>query len=278
MTTIDHPPVSSIITSGRWAFGLHERGAGRPVVLLHGLLTDSRVWEALAASLAPAHRVIAIDAPGHGASPRQDTPFTLESLVDALATVLADRIGDEPAVWIGHSMGGMKALRAALLRPELVAGLVLVSTQPYPEPASTAGPYEAMVELAIAEGISPDLAQLIGRLNFHRDYLGSPEAAQWIRHFTTLNGDDIAETCYAVYRRKDISDRLHQIPVPALVVHGAADVPIRPKIAQRYAAQLPRARLQILPDTGHTPPCERPTELSSLVREFLAGSVVGKWA
>lgn len=267
------PPPGAVlgqVAHGDWTFGLHRQGAGDPVVLLHGLLTDSRVWyPALPDLAADGALALAVDAPGHGHSPARPGPFSLEEEVDRLADAYRTGLGGAaPAVWVGHSMGGMKALRMALRHPELVRALVLVDTQPYREPDSSARPFEAMVESVVTDGMSPDLARMIARLNFHRSFQGSERAAFWIRHFETLTGDRITHACHAVYRRGDLSGRLGAVRVPVLVVHGAGDVPIRPRVAHRYAAELPHARLVELPDTGHTPPVERPAELSALLREF----------
>ncbi|MEU7588351.1 alpha/beta hydrolase [Micromonospora sp. NPDC049230] len=269
MTTIEHATDSTVLTTGDWSLGVHRRGEGPPVVLLHGLLTDSRVWQQAVEGLSATHQVIAIDAPGHGTSPPRSAAYSLEEEASRLADVVQRLTDGQPAVWVGHSMGGMKAMRVALSRPDLTSGLVLVSTQPYQEPASTANPYEAMVEVAITDGVSSDLARLMARLNFARGFLDTDVARHWIAHFRTLVGNDIAQTCYSVYRRRDISDQLGKIDVPVLVVHGAADVPIRLPVAQRYTAELPRAELLVLADTGHTPPCERPAELGAALRDFV---------
>lgn len=272
ITTADAPIPDEdvrIAHADGWSFGVHGRGSGTPVVLLHGLLTDSRVWDPVVDDLSRDHLTLAVDAPGHGASPARTAPYTLDDEVAGLAAAVDDLVGGEPAVWVGHSMGGMKAMRMALDHPRLVRGLVLVSTQPYEEPPSSAEPYLAMVETIRTYGMSDDLAQIVGRLNFHKTFLATPDAQRWIAHFRRLTADRIEHACVSVYRRDDVSGRLPEITVPVLVVHGAADVPIRVRVARRYSRLLPKARLVELPDTGHTPPCERPAELAALVRDFI---------
>jgi 3-oxoadipate enol-lactonase len=251
-----------------WTFGVHETGRGRPVVLMHGLLTNSRVWAPVTDELARGYRTLAVDAPGHGHSPLRPAGFTLEDEAAALIAWADDEL-TEPAVWIGHSMGGMKAMRIALARPDLVKALVLVSTQPYAEPDRTRRPYEAMVETVRTDGMSPDLADVVARMNFARPYRDGERARGWIEHFRTIDGEDISGACQAVYQRGDISSRLAEICAPTLVVHGRDDVPIRLAVAQEWAALLPNARLVELPDVGHTPPCERPTELAEVIRRFV---------
>lgn len=252
-----------------WSFYIHESGRGRPVVLLHGLLTNSSIWRPLATRLQDAYRVFAVDAPGHGSSPVRPAPFTLEEEVAALAETLNIRLAGEQAVWIGHSMGGMKVMRLALDHSALVRALVLVSTQPYAEAANARQTYEAMVESIKLFGMSDDLADVIAKMNFHPTFRDSSSGAQWIEHFRTLRSEEIEQPSLSVYRREDISPRLSEIKAPTLVVHGVNDVPIRLRVARSYAALLPDARLVELPDTGHTPPTERPDEFGQVVRDFL---------
>jgi 3-oxoadipate enol-lactonase len=259
---------TSQITENDWTFAVHEVGRGHPVVLMHGLLTNSRVWAPVTDALAGSHRTLAVDAPGHGASPRRPIGFTLEDEVDALIA-WADRAVAEPAVWIGHSMGGMKAMRIALARPDLVRGLVLVSTQPYAEPDRTRHPFEAMVETVRTDGMSAALADVVARMNFARSFRDDGLARGWIEHFRSIDGEEISGACHAVYRRGDISSRLPEIFAPTLVVHGRDDVPIRLAVAQEWATLLPHGRLVELPGVGHTPPCERPNELATVISRWL---------
>ncbi|TDB85813.1 alpha/beta hydrolase [Actinomadura sp. KC216] len=252
-----------------WSFGIDTRGTGPPVILMHGLLTDSRVWDPITRVLERSHTVISVDAPGHGHSPARTSPFTLEEEADALAALAKELTNGEPAIWIGHSMGGMKAMRVALAHSSLARALVLISTQPYVEPVHSAAPFEALVETMKSDGMTRDLADVIARLNFHRSFLGTPVAQSWIEHFSTLDGHEVEHTCHAVYRRGDISERLGEITVPCLVIHGSDDVPIRVRVVHAYTELLPDVRLVELPETGHTPICEHPAKVAEIIGEFL---------
>ncbi len=264
--------VECVVEGAPWTFEVDRRGSGPPVLLLHGLLTDSRVWEPLRGSLTGRYTLISVDAPGHGGSPARDADFLLEDEVDALFAVL-DELGlPGPVAWVGHSMGGMKAMRAGLRHPARVAALGLISTQPYEEPDRTARPYLAMVEAAQSWGISLDLAEVMGRLNFGRDYLSTPAAQGWVQNFTGFTGETLAPAAHSVFRRGDISGQLARLSMPALVLHGADDIPIRVPVARRYSELLPSARLVELAGCGHTPPCEQPEAVAALLGEFLDAS------
>src|SRR5579871_6327763 len=97
----------------RYAVG----GAGPPLVLVHGLGGAAANWRALAPSLARGRRVVVPELPGHGGSaPLAGTP----ELDDFAAAMLAVAEAEDalPAPWVGHSLGGLVAVRAAVLRPE----------------------------------------------------------------------------------------------------------------------------------------------------------------
>jgi pimeloyl-ACP methyl ester carboxylesterase len=104
--------------------------AGSPtVVLLHGwALSADLNWFAGGYEVAARHgRVLATDVRGHGRGLRSEKPFTLEAAADDIAALIQTLDG-APAVVVGYSMGGSLALLCASRHPEVVAGLVLMST------------------------------------------------------------------------------------------------------------------------------------------------------
>src|SRR5689334_12717687 len=103
-------------------------GAGPPVLLAHGFFMNQSMFDRQVAVLAPAFRVIRWDARGFGKTEDDGRPFTYWDLA-ADCIGLLDHLGLERAVLGGLSQGGFLSLRAALLAPARVKGLVLISTQ-----------------------------------------------------------------------------------------------------------------------------------------------------
>lgn len=102
-------------------------GDGGPlIVFCHGLLGQGRNWTQIARALADqGHRCALPDLPDHGRSPWTET-FDYDAMADAVR----DSIGDEAAIWVGHSMGAKVAMRAALRHPETVRALAVVDMSP----------------------------------------------------------------------------------------------------------------------------------------------------
>jgi pimeloyl-ACP methyl ester carboxylesterase len=115
-----------------------ERGESRPdrrpVLLIHGAGASAAVWMMVMARIARFTRAVAIDLPGHGPSPRDDrgagaATLRLGEYRDA-AGELAALVGLGPSVLVGHSMGALVAIEAALAWPDKVTGLVLCAAAP----------------------------------------------------------------------------------------------------------------------------------------------------
>ena len=107
-----------------------DTGKGRAIVLLHGFLGASKIWEDMAKSLSKKHRVIAIDLLGHGETPAIGYYHSMELLAQSIKAVL-DYIGIRRYVLVGHSMGGYAALAFAELYPDNVSGLCLFNSTSY---------------------------------------------------------------------------------------------------------------------------------------------------
>ena len=103
-------------------------GTGLPLVLSHGFLQDSSMFDAQVRQLRPRHRVVTWDARGHGSTAMSGGAFDYWDSADDLAALL-DQLGVKRAVVGGMSQGGFISLRFALRYPDRTAGLVLIDTQ-----------------------------------------------------------------------------------------------------------------------------------------------------
>jgi pimeloyl-ACP methyl ester carboxylesterase len=109
-------------------------GSGSPIVLTTGLGDSCEVWSRLFDLLRERSRVLKWDLRGHGRSEHTDNPadYTAELAVEDLRQMIAiaGATSANPAILVGHSLGGYLSLRVAVKHPEMVKALVLVSTGP----------------------------------------------------------------------------------------------------------------------------------------------------
>lgn len=105
-------------------------GKGRAVVLLHGFLGSTEIWEPIKATLAKQFKVICIDLPGHGKSDCFGYIHNMELMAKAVKAVM-DSLRLKKYVLIGHSMGGYTGLAFAELFPDFVRGLCLFHSTSY---------------------------------------------------------------------------------------------------------------------------------------------------
>jgi pimeloyl-ACP methyl ester carboxylesterase len=92
---------------------------------------------------------------------------------------------------------------------------------------------------------------------------------QWAARFARLDPGGLFHAVRMVAGRPSVEERLAEIEAPALVIAGAEDAATPPALGERLAGRLPKARLEILPATGHLSTVERPERTSQLIRGFL---------
>lgn len=151
-------------------------GAGPAVVLGHSFLCSGKMWRGQVPILAREFRVLNLDFRGHGRSGAVTRPFSLYDAVSDVVAVL-DQLEIKDAVWCGLSVGGMVALRAALMHPERVRALILLDTDAGAETPIRTLRYSAMGMGARVLGITPFLSP-ITRLMFGATTRGAASGAR----------------------------------------------------------------------------------------------------
>src|SRR5664280_455670 len=209
-------------------------GGGPGIVLAHGFLMDRTMFAPQVAVLRDDYRVITWDQRGFGDTVHDGRPFTYwDSAADSIA--LLDHLGIEQAVVGGMSQGGFISLRVALLAPERVRALILMDTQAGTEDTEVIPLYQGMIDEWVANGPSDELVAATAGL-----ILGEPGLnAEWAVKWKARPREVLALCGQALLTRDDITGRLGEIAVPALVVHGTADLSISMDKAEALAAGLP---------------------------------------
>jgi pimeloyl-ACP methyl ester carboxylesterase len=246
-------------------------GAGPPVVLGHSFLCSGEMWKHQIEPLAERHRVINVDHRGHGRSGGLTEPFDLYDMVGDVTAVL-DHLEVERAVWAGLSIGGMVAMRAAIVVPERVAGLILVDTDAGAETSYKKLKYRAMRFGARIFGMRPFLPGVIPLMFGATTRREKPELVNdWGEKFVAVDKPSIFLTLSALMRRDSVIDKLSGVQVPALVIVGSEDVSLPVEYAQKIATAIPGASLVVVPESGHLSSLEQPEAVTGAMVEFLEG-------
>jgi pimeloyl-ACP methyl ester carboxylesterase len=132
------------MTGDRIALAVHDHGGdGPPLLLLHGARRTLADWAAVAPLLVPRHRVLAVDLRGHGLSP--SGTWSLPEVLADIEAVLAEH-GMPGALPVGHSLGGVIAVRYALEHPDVTPGAVNLDGYAWGRPDQYVGLAPAVVE------------------------------------------------------------------------------------------------------------------------------------
>ncbi|SDY96824.1 alpha/beta fold hydrolase [Citreimonas salinaria] len=249
-----------------------RRGTGKPLLLLHGLGGNIASWGDLIDALATTNAVIAVDLPGHGASPVTPDAGTFRGIADAIA----DFIHAEEIVGIdcvGHSVGGRVALEMA--RRDLVGATVALA----PGGFWSAGESRFLKVSLLASGrfarlsrpALPTLtrhaagrAALLAQISARPAQVPPEMALRELRSFAATPTFDALT--------RDLADGPVQKGTektrgPVTIVWGRKDRLLLPRQAGRAAAAFPQARLHWIADAGHYIPWDAPDETLSLIRQ-----------
>jgi len=266
--------VSGVVIDGlRWE--VRARGAGQPLLLLHGFTGRGTAWGAHAAALGRAFRVITVDLPGHGRS-GTGTPerMTVERTADDLAAILR-QTGVAPANVLGYSLGARIALRLAIAHPAVIRRLVLESPsaglRTETERVTRRRSDEELATRLEADGIDAFVAAWERQPVFASQASLPPVRAARLRAMRLANRPEgLAASLRGAGQgaMEPLFNRLGAIVAPTLVVAGALDDRGRPR-AEEVARGIPGARLEIIDRSGHTPHEERPRAFRRLVLDFL---------
>lgn len=259
-----------------------EHGAGtRPLVLVHGFTGSRRDFSWRFPELAALGRTIAPDLRGHGESTNTGDPagYTLEQIALDLVAFL-DALGVESCDLLGHSMGGMAALRVALAAPQRVASLILMGTSAH----CPSGIPRPIIELAGRIAVEAGTRRLVEIMRERaptepsRSEADRRNEAAWGEGYWTEwrypNFEAMDPVAYgafgtAILDQGTLAPRLGEIRCPTLVLVGDGDTSFLDAAAE-LAAGIPGARRVDVPDAGHQPQLEHPAAWLAAIREHLA--------
>ena len=236
---------------------------GPALVALHGISSQARMWDGLAAAIGDRWRLVAPDLRGHGQSEwaADYSPLRMAEDVAQLVT----HLGPSKFNLIGHSMGGRVAMLYAGMHPDAIERLVISDIGPDRSGAPPALPRrrefatidEARDEVKRLRGTAPTTDAL-------RHNLRQREDGRWVWRY-----DPELLTKRSPVDRDRFWSALRNMPAPVLVLRGANSTVLSRSSAETMVAAIPHGSLVEIAGTGHGLWMERPREFAEAVRLFL---------
>ncbi|MCL6447528.1 MAG: alpha/beta hydrolase [Armatimonadetes bacterium] len=226
------------------------------VIYIHGSGGTGYVWKNQLRVRVPGFCQVTVDLPGHGRSAGAGAR-TIEEYSSFIRD-FARAVFGAPVVLAGHSMGGAVAMSFALVYPEYLKGLILAGTGA-----------RLRVAPAVLEAVQdPEKSAAL------RGYAYSPKTSPAVVEEAEKEADltpaQVRYNDFLACDRFDIMDRVKEIRVPTLVVCGEDDVLTPVKYSRYLEANIPGARLAVIPAAGHMVMREQPEEVNKAIAEFLA--------
>lgn len=242
-------------------------GHGARVLFVHGVGSHLESWKGVVAAMGHGYECLRYDLRGHGKSPKSAGPYSLNMFASDLEAVArSSRWNDFHLV--GFSLGGLIAQRFALDHPERVHTLTLVSSiagRTDEEMLQAKRRLQALQQ----HGASTHVATAVQRW-FSDDFRRQRPDVVQARIAQSLANDPV---CYAeAYRvlvESDLSNELHRIRLPTLVMTGAEDTGSTPRMTRLMAASIPRSRAVVFPGLRHSLLLEAPETIASELVAFI---------
>jgi 3-oxoadipate enol-lactonase len=254
----------------------YERaGEGEPLLLIQGMSATHLAWgRPFLSGLEPSFDCVIFDNRGMGRSGEAELPFTVADMAGDAAALL-DALEIETAHVVGISMGGAIAQELALAHPERIRTLTLGATFCGGPESSLMAPEDLEVlGAAYASGDPVQVLRAMWELNLSPAFrAGDANFSAFLRMGSSLRAPrPVVMQQMRACGEHDTSDRLHQLSMPTLVIHGTADRLIKPENGKLIARLIP-SPLEPLEDVGHMFWWEQPERSAELIREHALAAV-----
>lgn len=270
-----------------YCYASGSRGAGMPIVLVHGTFTSSHIWRELLPRLPKGHRVLVLDLLGHGRSDRHSNrPMTVAGHADRLLGLL-DELSVASACMVGHGLGAAVATRLAHRCPKRVTKLALINpsllaSNPkdvrIPGSLGRLAAFVPIWKRLPGDWLASALHTALVRGYAQRD-VGAHSLDLYLKPFRTREGRDSA-CAQLLALRASSSDTVEALASDALTpsvtaVLGEEDPFLQPQRAERVlqalqAATGSRVVVRRLSGVAHVAPEEAPDRLATIIGELLA--------
>lgn len=258
-----------------YCYAAGSRGAGEPVVLLHGFPTSSHLWTGVVPLLPAGHRVVVLDLLGYGRSdPATSAKVDLRSHADRVVAVL-DHLGINFACLVGHDIGGGIAQLVAVRHPHRVSKLCLINSVAFDGwPPREVRLARAM--LPLTRHLPPSWILSVVRADLLRGYVdhdkGSHDVDLFLRPFLEDAGRDAFVRHLEALDNGEtqaLTPRLKDIVSPTAILWGRRDPFLPAALGERLHQAIAHSTLNVMPDARHFLPAESSHAVAACVGALL---------
>lgn len=272
--------------AGEW--DVTEYGSGEPLLLVHGLGTDSSAWDRVAPLLAQRFRVIAVDLPGYSLRSQVDTVPSGDELAAGLDALLA-RMDIDSAVFVGHSFGGAVALLTAHHYPTRCAGLALIAPGGFGVELNPVVPFlgtragAAMLRALYRPRPARAIERIARRVEARGAAADKVRISELMETYGRLRTEQAREQFAASVRESlalsaniDRAQIVINSRIPILVLWGREDRVLPPWQAKNVSSMLPWSTVRLLDGRGHTPHRSDPQTVAREITAFADSGEVSR--
>lgn len=244
-------------------------GEGTAIVLLHGYLESSEVWNGFRDKLSSEFRVISVDLPGHGLSDIYEETHSMEFMATVIKELL-DSLSIEKVFITGHSLGGYVALAFLELFPDYLSGYCLFHSHPFadsPEAIDKRKREIAIVKAGKKHLMYPDnVIRMFAPSNIDKN----SEALRRSKEIASkIPGDGIIAVLNGMMQRPSRLDVMEEGRVPCLWILGYMDSYIPYDVIQTKVILPVNARVVLLLKSGHLGFIEEEDKSVEAIRNFV---------
>jgi pimeloyl-ACP methyl ester carboxylesterase len=228
-----------------------DQGQGNTIVLLHGYLETSDIWNGFANELAKNCRVIAIDIPGHGRSGKMSEIHTMNLMAEAVDAVIKS-LGIDKVFIVGHSMGGYVTLAYLANYLHKVSGICLFHSTPFADSEEKKANRNREIEI-IKQGKQELLFTVNPAKGFADDNLERLEnKVEWAQKIAAQSPPEgIIALVEGMKIRPDRQELLKETTTPILYILGKKDNYIPFNMMYPVAKRSPKGEILVLENSGH---------------------------
>lgn len=239
------------------------------VLMTHSVLTDHRMWDALAERLVGRFAVLRYDLRGHGATAPTAAPYTMAQLADD-AVALLDALSIEQVHFIGSSLGGMIGQQLGARHGRRLTSLTLANTTAVQRAPAI---WQERIATARRDGVAALAEGTLQRWFTPTFFESSPSEIARIRQLLLGTSMEGFVGCAEAIARLTQLNLLHAIRVPTLVLAGAEDHATPLEQSAQLHAGIYGARLVTLTNAAHQSAVEQPAAFYDAWLEFLHETV-----